>query len=705
MIIFRNSNTNTNIYKILTYLIVMELILCGSGRVITFGDISLRYVFMLIGLLYGFIQLIKEPLDSSYKIYIILILYIIFEIFYGIMNGNRQTAIIVGLGYLCLLLIPFFNKYLINEDRAFRLFEYIEKLTIILALFSIIIWLYCLIYGQKSFYDLQPLFDKYVFGGITVSKNTLPKLFLKGSVFVSLCFTYEIQKLINNIGNKRGTIIKLVILGVSIITTFTLGLWMIIPIGIVLLILSKKETVNLWKKETVALWKKIKLNSWKKNALISVLIGIVIIILYQNLHITKVITSKFEYGGSIIYKMLQVKYLFLYYLDKPILGYGFGQQFEILYLTKKTVLYDVTYKFEVMWMQWLTNTGLIGFLLYSSYILVIVKKLKTKIKNYDKYKFLYATCFINAIFLILLSFINPFMNNTLGLFYFDIIVGVALISTQKKGIESKNMSNCLVGIIVIYNSLISDNKTIEKLKNKYKKSVNTVIIDNSTNEETIQLNQKFCNDNEIPYINMEGNKGLSKAYNAGLIYARKNFTEFWYMLLDQDTYFSDEYFNNVILNIKETPEIPIKSGIVHDKNHLMSPRYTNFFLCRIMKNFKANKIYKNIDCINSGLVIDDSIMDGKLYDEDFFIDMIDYNFMYQLRTNGYNQIQLINGNIEQSYSGFNNSTYENDLKRYKLFCNDIHNYRMKTGKSIIYEKFIILKRRIKLSINYRRLIP
>ena len=68
----------------------------------------------------------------------------------------------------------------------------------------------------------------------------------------------------------------------------------------------------------------------------------------------------------------------------------------------------------------------------------------------------------------------------------------------------------ITAIIVIYNTSCSDSISYQRLK-EY--GVRMIICDNSTSDYG---NQKIVEADGNVYINMGGNKGLSKAYNAAL---------------------------------------------------------------------------------------------------------------------------------------------------------------------------------------------
>lgn len=242
--------------------------------------------------------------------------------------------------------------------------------------------------------------------------------------------------------------------------------------------------------------------------------------------------------------------------------------------------------------------------------------------------------------------------------------------------------------IVCYNQPIS---SIPYIHNEsIPEECSILIFDNSDREEILEYNELYSKEMGIVYFTEGKNIGLSKAYNRLLtkIEISKNN---WIITLDQDTNFPREYFENIIISIKNKNSCPIKSGIIYFGDNIGSP-----------KNFKKEKfgIFEDIDIINSGLTIRSDVLkevDG--YDEDIFLDMVDYKLIYDLKIRGYNRIEIVPGIISQDFSGNDYTNIETVKNRYAIFKSDFKTFCKKTNKSILWYYFIILKRKANIYLK------
>lgn len=252
-------------------------------------------------------------------------------------------------------------------------------------------------------------------------------------------------------------------------------------------------------------------------------------------------------------------------------------------------------------------------------------------------------------------------------------------------------------IIVLYNERIN-----YKYNFKKKISINShiIFIDNSTEYEVIEFN-KNCKSDEWTYISCHGNIGLSKAYNFAINYLKSNFhldEKVWIMTLDDDTDLSDEYLYNLSKILPNT-KFNVVSGIIQDQNgDIMSPlKYVN----NKQDGFISEQgIYSNIMCINSGLVIRSTVFNQIRYDEDLFLDMIDYKLFYDLKKNNIDTVLILSGNIVQSFSGKDVCNRINSLRRYNIYKKDYITFCHKTNIGLLRERYRLLKRRISIDIKY-----
>lgn len=269
---------------------------------------------------------------------------------------------------------------------------------------------------------------------------------------------------------------------------------------------------------------------------------------------------------------------------------------------------------------------------------------------------------------------------------------------------------CSLNIIcVLYNKRINEIKSLNNfLSIKKNNNVNIIILDNSIEEYT-KINEEKARgiyNNDINYINNHANIGLSKSYNKGLNTIMDG--NFWVMLSDDDTFFSMKYLSDLINTITSEPSEMVISGIIKNNGKYFSPLKKHSALISEKDFIKEAGVYKNIYCINSGLCINNIVFDKiGLYDESYFLDMIDFWFMNKLIEYNINNIRIIDGEISQDFSGSKLIDYKNMEKRFLIFSKDFSHYCKDFDKSKFFEYIIIIKRYIKIKIikiiNYTNL--
>lgn len=258
-------------------------------------------------------------------------------------------------------------------------------------------------------------------------------------------------------------------------------------------------------------------------------------------------------------------------------------------------------------------------------------------------------------------------------------------------------------IIVLYNEKINNSHLFYNIMNSKKYTI--IYIDNSTDKNIIAVNKKINIFDNI-YICSNGNIGLSKAYNLAINHIRNKIglnENIWIMTLDDDTKLSQEYLSNVVKEMVKT-NADVISGIVNDQfGNILSPikilSSIKFFPLK-REYIDHEGIYSNIVCINSGTVIRSTVFNYINYDEDLFLDMIDYKFFYDLIKIKKNKIHIINGKIEQSFSGKEYTDYCVTRKRFHIFKIDFTTFCKKTNINILYRNIFLIKRNISILTHF-----
>ena len=198
-------------------------------------------------------------------------------------------------------------------------------------------------------------------------------------------------------------------------------------------------------------------------------------------------------------------------------------------------------------------------------------------------------------------------------------------------------------IIVVYNKEVSDSKTIRKLQTiPY---LEVIVVDNSTCNN---FNDSFCKNNNIKYISMNGNKGLSKAYNVAI--DSITCTDV-IVLLDDDTNITEDYFEKLRLAVLKNPDVDVFAPVIRGQDGVIySPNSYNFFKNKLIKSSTDPIPQKSFNAISSCLAIRKRVFDDYRYNEVLFVDEIDHCFFREQRERNKKFIVLnitINQNFHQ----------------------------------------------------------
>lgn len=249
-------------------------------------------------------------------------------------------------------------------------------------------------------------------------------------------------------------------------------------------------------------------------------------------------------------------------------------------------------------------------------------------------------------------------------------------------------------ICVVYNEKIDCIRSLEQFMRlcTHYSEVQLLMMDNSSDEGIRVANLEIAENNRMAYryYSNDGNVGLAKSYSRAIEMIDDE--DYWIMLADDDTFFSYEYLVNVYNEIQKGRS-KIISGIIKCGERYLSPISKCKIILREKDFIKTPGNYSNIYCINSGLCINSSIVKSIPYDTRFFVDMIDYWFMEKLIEKRCSNIEIISGEIQQNFSGYNNNVNVKALEsRYCIYKKDFVLFCKETKKGIIYKGVTLFKR-------------
>ncbi len=278
--------------------------------------------------------------------------------------------------------------------------------------------------------------------------------------------------------------------------------------------------------------------------------------------------------------------------------------------------------------------------------------------------------------------------------------------------------------VVLYNKKPDDIASLDTIRRfiREKSTIDSeiIIVDNSDSKYIDKMKKSEISapsedsdsiiyESGVSYITNGKNLGLSKAFNASIKHALvkcDNPKEAFMLFLDDDTDISYEYVckiydeYNVVKGDDNKDHINVLTGLISSANVPMSP----------MKEYKLKfgktdyitepGVYDDIICINSGMAVRLSCLEiTGGFSEELFLDMMDFLLLYNLSQRGLCRVKVLDQRIDQNFSGRGNRDKKYLLRRYEIYKKDFSKYCELTGRSSMFRRAGLLKRRI--AIEYK----
>lgn len=231
-------------------------------------------------------------------------------------------------------------------------------------------------------------------------------------------------------------------------------------------------------------------------------------------------------------------------------------------------------------------------------------------------------------------------------------------------------------IIVIYN--ISCNDSISYIRAK-ESSVKIIVCDNSTKDFK---NKEIVESDGHIYINMHGNKGLSKAYNVAI--SKIDTNNKYVCLFDDDTDMGSQYFDKALKYINRT-DGDILLPVVKTDTRILSPCQFRKKRCVEVKDLKELST-GFISAINSGIVIKSNIFKDYRYNENIFLDYLDHDFMRTMNKQ-HKKIVIMEDNVLNQNFSMESNSLEASYKRLCILNHDLKEYYKNDYIMYIYQIF------------------
>ncbi len=238
-------------------------------------------------------------------------------------------------------------------------------------------------------------------------------------------------------------------------------------------------------------------------------------------------------------------------------------------------------------------------------------------------------------------------------------------------------------VIVTYNRACEDSPSCMALLRQGRPAL---IVDNSTRDCG---NETFCREKGWEYLNMHGNAGISRAYNAALEQLRgRDGLVVW---LDDDTELNEEYFAALEQAAQEDTQaevfLPLVVSLGNQEN-ILSPCLYGKYKMRRAENCGALRGHA-LSAINSGMAVRLRVYESYRYDESLFLDYVDHDFMAMCREKGLRIHVLEQTRLYQNFSGDSCPSYQQAMTRYNIFEKDFRTFGKKHGLSPMMVRLLL----------------
>lgn len=257
-------------------------------------------------------------------------------------------------------------------------------------------------------------------------------------------------------------------------------------------------------------------------------------------------------------------------------------------------------------------------------------------------------------------------------------------------------------VIVVYNRELSDSPSYAGLKNAGLKDdadlkytgVGITVCDNSTIHTQ---NAATASSDGFRYINMNGNAGLTKAYNTAFKELRDIGDDDVVCLFDDDTKIPDGYFRSLKKAINENPTAGAYLPVVREAANglIMSPCIING--CRVSRATDPFSIPQGkLTAINSGLALRGSVIKRAHYNENIFLDYADHDYLRYLRRINIS-LAVFDSPLVQNFSRSGKVSRASAEKRFEIFKKDFTTF-CSEGSIVdrIYCKLYLARRRMEI---------
>lgn len=187
--------------------------------------------------------------------------------------------------------------------------------------------------------------------------------------------------------------------------------------------------------------------------------------------------------------------------------------------------------------------------------------------------------------------------------------------------------NNFYAVVVIYNTNIKESTTLNNLQKITCYEIKKIVVDNSTQD---MGNENECKKRDWAYISMNGNAGLSRAYNKALDSIKDNGAiVIWF---DDDTSVTQKYFDILNTEANKNENVDIFAPIIQGQDgKFWSPNEYHYLKNKQLKSVKQRINNNRFNAINSCTAVRMLVYKNYRYTEKLFLDQVDHQFFEDQR--------------------------------------------------------------------------
>jgi len=259
-------------------------------------------------------------------------------------------------------------------------------------------------------------------------------------------------------------------------------------------------------------------------------------------------------------------------------------------------------------------------------------------------------------------------------------------------------------IVVLYKQSIEQSVTLQTLNAGLKVAnvtMDVFVYDNSPAKGSYAKKFRW-NQFNIHYVPDQRNSGLSKAYNSGADAARALSKE-WILLLDQDTSFPLNIFNNYFNAVAAHSAVSLFAPILKLSNgRIFSPcinKHKRGYPVEEISSGEYN--LKQFSPVNSGILVKlDLFLRVGGYNENVKVDFCDFQFLEKVQKVN-PSFYLIQSIALQDFSS-DEVSVEKQMQRFKIYLEDARNCKKYTVADRLGFFYTVTRHAVGLTVKLRK---